>query len=121
MIIATYIALLSLAIFVILMIRKYTSVEFVSHARLLFKTWSVRLSALGVTMQLFTVQFSDSIMHAWLMLPPDIKGYIPADILKYISIFLMCLAPVAQYIRQDKLVEQNQGIDNGNGNGPTGQ
>lgn len=116
MIIATYIALILLAVFVVLMIRKYTSVEFVSHAKLLFKAWSVRLSALGVTLQLLTVQWSDSILHAWMSLPPDIKGYIPADLLRYISIFLMCLAPLAQFIRQDKLHPQKQEIDDGTDN-----
>lgn len=35
------------AVLTLLMLRKYTRLEFVGHARLLLRTWSVRLGAAG--------------------------------------------------------------------------
>lgn len=38
-----FILLALVAVLVLLLLRKYTRLEFVGHARLLLKTWSVRL------------------------------------------------------------------------------
>lgn len=95
-------AALSLAV-LLLLIRKYTSLEFVQHARLLWKTWSVWLGAAGVTIGTALSQFPDAALSAWNMLPPDLKSFIPPHILSYVSPALMGLAVAAQYIRQPKL------------------
>lgn len=42
-----FILLALVAVLVLLLLRKYTRLEFADHARLLLKTWSVRLGAAG--------------------------------------------------------------------------
>lgn len=44
---ALYLCAILMTILLLLTIRKYSSVEFVHHARLLFKTWSVWLASAG--------------------------------------------------------------------------
>ena len=39
--------LVVVAVLVLLLLRKYTRLEFVAHASLLLKTWSVKLGAIG--------------------------------------------------------------------------
>ena len=39
--------LVLVAVLVLLLMRKYTRLEFVAHASLLLKTWSVKLGAIG--------------------------------------------------------------------------
>jgi hypothetical protein len=63
------------AVLVLLLLRKYTRLEFVGHARLLLKTWSVRLGAAGALVGVWA-HIPDA-LHAWAMLPPDIKDILP--------------------------------------------
>jgi hypothetical protein len=70
-------ALLALvAVLVLLLLRKYTRLEFVGHARLLLKTWSVRW-ALPARWLAYGRNHSRMPLHAWAMLPPDIKNILP--------------------------------------------
>ena len=62
------------AVLVLLLLRKYTQLEFVGHARLLLKTWSVRLGAAGALVGVWAQSFPDAALHAWAMLPTDIKN-----------------------------------------------
>ena len=100
-------ALLALvSVLVLLLLRKYTRLEFVSHARLLLKTWSVRLGAAGALVGVWAQSFPDAALHAWAMLPPDIKDILPANIVAMISPALVVLAILSQYVRQPKLKEK---------------
>ena len=100
-------ALLALvAVLVLLLVRKYTRLEFVGHARLLLKTWSVRLCAAGALVGVWAQSFPDAALHAWAMLPPDIKDILPANIVAMISPALVVLAILSQYVRQPKLKEK---------------
>lgn len=99
-----YIPLIVLAaIIVLLLIRKYTSLEFVEHAHLLWKAWSVWLGGIGAMIGAVVSQFPDAALNAWNTLPPDLKSFIPPHILSYISPAMMGLAIAAQYVRQTKL------------------
>ena len=100
-------ALLALvAVLVLLLVRKYTRLEFVGHARLLLKTWSVRLGTAGALVGVWAQSFPDAALHAWAMLPPDIKDILPANIVAMISPALVVLAILSQYVRQPKLKEK---------------
>ena len=94
------------AVLVLLLVRKYTRLEFVGHARLLLKTWSVRLGAAGALVGVWAQSFPDAALHAWAMLPPDIKDILPANIVAMISPALVVLAILSQYVRQPKLKEK---------------
>lgn len=104
MVIFTLLALV--AVLVLLLLRKYTQLEFVGYARLLLKTWSVRFGAVGALVGVWAQSFPDAALHAWAMLPPDIKDILPANIVAMISPALVVLAILSQYVRQPKLKEK---------------
>lgn len=90
-------------ILALLLIRKYTSLEFVGHVRLLWRTWSVRLAVLAAAVQAIAASTPQSLLDAWNTLPPDVKGTISPDFMHYISAALMVASFLAQSIRQEKL------------------
>ncbi|WP_312836647.1 hypothetical protein [Pantoea sp.] len=91
--------------------RKYTSVEFVAHAKLLFKAWSVWLASIGATLSVFLMSAPDVMLSAWSSLPDEIKNLIPPQWLTYIGPGLVMLGVVSQFIRQKKLLEQKERMD----------
>ncbi|WP_277966713.1 DUF7940 domain-containing protein [Pantoea trifolii] len=93
-------------IIALLLIRKYTSLEFVAHAKLLFKAWSVWLGAISAAVTGYMMQFPNAALDAWNSLPPDLKSFIPPNLLGYISPTLMVMAVLAQYVRQNKLKDR---------------
>lgn len=93
-------------IIALLLIRKYTSLEFVAHAKLLFKAWSVWLGAISAAVTGYMMQFPNAALDAWNSLPPDLKSFIPPNLLGYISPTLMVMAVLAQYVRQKKLKDR---------------
>lgn len=100
------------AVLTLLLLKKYTRLEFVGHARLLLRTWSVRLGAAGALVGVWAQSFPDTALHAWAMLPPDIKNILPPNIVALISPALVVLAVLSQYVRQpalkDKVDEQKE-------------
>ncbi|WP_411813740.1 DUF7940 domain-containing protein [Erwinia tracheiphila] len=98
-------------VIVLLLVRKYTSLEFVAHTRLLFRTWSVWLASVGAAIGATVQSFPDTALHAWAVLPPDIKGILPPNILSFISPTLVVLAVLAQYVRQPKLKDQRDQLE----------
>lgn len=94
------------AILVLLLIRKYSSLEFVSHARLLFKAWSVWLASIGTALGAYVQSFPDAALQAWAILPPDIKSVLPPNILGFISQSMIVMAVLAQFVRQPKLKDR---------------
>ncbi len=57
--------LVLVAVLVLLLLRKYTRLEFVDHASLLLKTWSVKLGAIGALVGVWAQSFPDAALHAW--------------------------------------------------------
>lgn len=49
--------LVLVAVLVLLLLRKYTRLEFVGHASLLLKTWSVKLGAIGALVGMWAQSF----------------------------------------------------------------
>ncbi|AUY25507.1 DUF7940 domain-containing protein [Mixta calida] len=106
-----FICVVAVIIVALLLIRKYTSVEFVSHARLLFRAWSVWLSGIGAALGVYLASAPDAIITAWNMLPPDLKAMLPVNIAQYVSYLLVALGIVAQFIRQKRLSEKKEQLD----------
>ena len=90
-------------LFVALMLRKYTRLDFVPHVKVLWRAWSVRFSALAILVQTAAEQFPQHALAAWNSLPPDVKSLLPADWLHYISMGLVILALFAQPFFQPKM------------------
>ncbi|MBA7848826.1 hypothetical protein HV205_31110 [Klebsiella sp. RHBSTW-00465] len=104
MIIFALLALVS--VLILLLLRKYTRLEFVGHARLLLKTWSVRLGTAGALVGVWAQSFPDAALHAWTMLPSDVKDILPPNVVAMISPALVVLAILSQYVRQPKLKDK---------------
>lgn len=98
-------------VIVLLLIRKYTSLEFVSHAKLLFKAWSVWLSSAGALLGVYLLQAPDALLGAWHMLPDDLKTMLPVNFSQYFSYVLIGLGIISQFIRQRKLLQQKNQLE----------
>lgn len=107
----TWLIIVLIAIVAVLLIRKYSSVEFVAHAKLLFKTWSVWLASIGSALGAWVQSFPDAAMNAWNMLPPDVKSVLPQNYLGFIGAFMVAMAVISQFVRQKRLVSQKQQMD----------
>lgn len=103
------------AVILLLLIRKYTSLELVSHAKLLFKAWSIWLSSVGALLGVYLLQAPDALLGAWHMLPDDLKTMLPVNFSQYVSYALIGLGIISQFIRQRKLVEQKQQMEANDG------
>lgn len=90
----------------VLLAWRLTSVEFVSHARLLFKAWSVWLASIGSMLSAWVQSFPQAAIDAWNVLPPDIKSYLPQNYLGLIGAFMVAMGVIAQFIRQKKITEE---------------
>lgn len=111
MIIITFLAAVIAAVAIVLLVRKYSSFEFVAHARLLFRAWSVWLTGIGTLLGVYLASAPDTIISAWNALPPDLKAMLPVNIAQYVSYFIVALGVIAQFIRQQKLVDRKQQMD----------
>lgn len=101
-----YLIAVLLAIILLLLLRRFTTLEFVSHARLLFKTWSVWLTTLGSMLSAWAQSFPADALNAWNSLPADVKSVIPHNYLGMIGAFMVAMGVLAQFVRQRKLLEE---------------
>jgi len=99
------------AIVLLLLLQRFTTLEFVRHARLLFKTWSVWLASLGSMLSAWAQSFPASALDAWNALPQDVKAILPHNYLGLIGAFLVAMGVLAQFVRQKKLVEEKQALE----------
>ncbi|MTD25461.1 hypothetical protein GK011_00660 [Erwinia sp. J316] len=104
------VAATSLAIWLLV---HYGRMTVVSHARLLFKTWSVWLASIGSMLSAWVQSFPDSALNAWGVLPEDIKSCLPHNFLAFIGAFMVAMAVIAQFIRQKNLCNQKIAADGG--------
>ncbi|RPE03501.1 hypothetical protein BBB56_03130 [Candidatus Pantoea deserta] len=98
-------------IIVLLIMQRFTTLEFVAHARLLFKTWSVWLASLGSMLSAWVQSFPSSALDAWNALPEDVKSILPHNYLGLIGAFMVAMGVVAQFVRQKNLVIQKQQLE----------
>lgn len=93
-------------IIILLLVQRFTTLEFVSHAKLLWKTWSIWLGSLGTTLTAIFYTFPDAAISAWSYLPDDIKSSLPPTVVSFIGPFLMFMGLLSQFVKQRKLTEQ---------------
>lgn len=98
-------------VIMLFIVHKYTRLEFVAHARLLWKTWSVWLIGLGTTLGVYLAAFPDALVQVWLMLPADLKAALPVNVAQYISYALIALGVISKFIRQPKLDQQRKELE----------
>ncbi len=103
-------AVLSLFI-LLLLLQRFTTLEFVKHARLLFKTWSLWLTSFGSMLSAWVQSFPASALDAWKTLPPDIKAVLPHNYLGMIGAFMVAMGIMAQFVRQKKLADKRSELE----------
>lgn len=99
------------AIILLLLLQRFTTLEFVQHARLLFKTWSVWLASLGSMLSAWAQSFPSSALDAWNALPEDVKTILPHNYLGMIGAFMVAMGVLAQFVRQKNLVAQKNALE----------
>nr|WP_199559726.1 hypothetical protein [Pantoea sp. AG1095] len=98
-------------IVVVLVMQRFTTLEFVKHARLLFKTWSVWLASLGSMLSAWVQSFPTAALDAWNSMPPDVKAILPHNYLGLIGAFMVAMGVIAQFIRQKSLNQQKNAME----------
>lgn len=106
-----FLAVVAALVIALFLLRRYTRINFVAHARLLFKAWSVWLTGIGTVLGVYLASAPDAIITTWNMLPPDLKAMLPVNIAQYISYFLIALGILSKFVRQPKLAEQRKEIE----------
>ncbi len=102
-----WLAIIAAIVITIILLQRYTKLEFVAHAKLLFKAWSVWLSTAGATL----MAAPDFLLSAWSALPDELKGLIPSTWLAYIGPTLVVLGIASQFIRQRKLLDEKRQME----------
>ncbi|MGC0797693.1 hypothetical protein WKG85_20625 [Pantoea agglomerans] len=100
------------AIIILLLLQRFTTLQFVSHARLLFKTWSVWLASMGSMLSAWAQSFPSAAVDAWNVLPEDVKSILPHNYLGLVGAFMVAMGVIAQFVRQKNLLnakEQSEG------------
>jgi hypothetical protein len=106
-----FLAFVAGIVIVLFIVQKYTGLEFVKHAKLLWKTWSVWLSAVGVALGVYLASAPDALVQVWLMLPPDLKALLPVNVAQYISYAIIALGVISKFVRQPKLDQQRKEME----------
>lgn len=108
-----------LLIVTVILLQRFTTLEFVSHAKLLFRTWSVWLGSLGSALSAWAQSFPDAAMNGWQALPEDIKSYLPQNYLGFVGAFMVAMAVIAQFVRQKNLVQRKDDLQTQSTNSTT--
>ncbi|WP_380181878.1 hypothetical protein [Kalamiella sp. sgz302252] len=106
-----FLSAVMLAVIILFILQRFTTLEFVSHAKLLFKTWSVWLASVGSALAAWAQSFPQSAVDAWNSLPEDIKGFLPHNFLGMLGAFMVAMGVMAQFVRQKTLAQQKNVID----------
>jgi len=76
------------------------------HWRQLWRSWSVRLNALGLAILGWFAVDPVSLLSVWNMMPPSVRDLIPEQLVSGLGALLFLLAMVARLVRQPKLREK---------------
>ncbi|MXP50605.1 hypothetical protein FD733_18600 [Pantoea sp. Eser] len=96
---------------IILLLQRFTTLQFVSHARLLFKTWSVWLVSLGSLLSAWAQSFPSAAVDAWSVLPEDVKAILPHNYLGLVGAFMVEMGVIAQFVRQKNLLSEKKQVE----------
>ena len=106
-----FLVVVLLAVVVLMLIQKYTKLEFVTHAKLLFKTWSVWLGSVGTILTAICQAIPDATITMWSALPDDVKSTLPPSAVSFIGPFMMAMGILSQFVKQGKLDTQRKQLE----------
>ncbi len=99
-----------IAVMVLILLQRYTRLQFVKHAKLLWKTWSVWLGTIGTLL----AAFPDIAITTWSFLPPDVKSLLSPSVINFIGPFLMVMAIMSQFVKQRGLDAERKKLEKDN-------
>lgn len=76
------------------------------HWRVLWRSWSVRLNALGILILGWIAVDPVSLLYVWSMMPVEVRDLVPAQFLSLIGAVLFGLSMIARLVRQPKMQEK---------------
>ncbi len=79
--------------------------KLVPHWRVLWRSWSVRLNALGIAVLAWFAVDPVSLLAVWNMMPSAVRDLIPEQFLSAIGAALFALSMIARLVRQPKMQE----------------
>ena len=81
----------------------------VCNVREVWKHWSLRLGAIGTAFVTWFISSPETAITAWAMLPDDLKGFMPPQIVGYFGSTMLFLALASKFIKQRKLPSNQNG------------
>lgn len=85
------------------MATKFSLIDEVNQA---WKFWSLRLTAVGTTLLAIITAFPEAMIGAWMVLPDDLKQYLPQQYLGYVTTLVFIAAMVARVLKQHNLAKE---------------
>lgn len=82
--------------------------KLVDHWRLIWRTWSFWLGAVGTALTSLLLASPDLALQVWAMMPDDLKATIPARYTPFIGVGIFALSLVAKFVKQAKLDAMKQ-------------
>jgi hypothetical protein len=67
------------------------------------KFWSVRLGVIGTALTALFLAAPEAALHAWAVMPEDVKSMLPPEVIKFMGIFILGSSFVARIVKQPKL------------------
>ena len=77
----------------------------VPNWRNVLKRWSFRLSTVGTGIVVFAMSAPETALHAWVLLPDDLKTFLPPNFVKGFGIALFIASNIAMFIKQKRGVK----------------
>lgn len=73
----------------------------------MWRAWSVRLNALGLTILAWFALDPVSLLAVWNMMPPAVHDIIPTQFLSGVGAILFALSMIARLVKQPKMEAKN--------------
>lgn len=80
--------------------------ELIENWRSAWRFWSIRLGLLGTAVAAFFAASPDAAYQAWVMLPEDLKTFVPEGYARMLGAFLFATSMLARIFKQNKLQTQ---------------
>lgn len=82
------------------------NLKLLPHWRVLWRSWSVRLNALGLAILAWFAFDPVSLLAVWNMMPAAVRDIIPQQFLSVIGAALFALSMIARLVKQPKMQEK---------------
>lgn len=78
--------------------------------RLMWRSWSVRLNALGLAILAIVAVDPVMLLSVWNMMPAAVRDLVPTQLLSAVGAALFGLSMLARIVRQPKLEEKRDAV-----------